>query len=653
MFFEDLKYLLFLLLVAAIVFFQNIFVVYSTSLYGQRMLHVRNEPMFSTIQEAINNARDGDVINIPSGFYRERVVVNKSIILRGENLATTIIDGGGEATVIYVVANNSEISGFTVQNGLHGFYVDSCHAKIHSNIVKKNSYGIFLSNSRFNEVYRNNFTEDIMPIVMQNSSSNFIAENFIYYNFGQAISVYNSNNNSIMNNRIEKNPAFGIYFERSMNNTIGGNEVANVCQGIHLNVSKHNLVLANIIKNTGPYAIFLSSSERNRVCKNFLSDNEIALELSHSCSNIIEENNITLSKLGLLLTCSSSNILRKNNVANSWAFGNFGIYGYKLEHFINDVDDTNTVDGKPIYFLINKHNVKFSENAGYVAIVNSSNVIVENLNLQNNYQALTIAYTVNITLSNLQIENNFQGFYMIQSSGNVIKGCTFKGNYYNFYFNNSSFNYIFHNNFFGNRILDSAHSHNIWDNGYPYGGNYWSELQPHDNFMGAYQNITGFDGVCDTPKILYGQNVDRYPLIAPVKIFTTVFAEEFTAVSNSTISNFSFKPEEGPYIHFDVNGPLGTVGFCRISIPKKLLWVNNSDWEILLDNHNITYTKVEDERNVYLSFYYDHALECEIKICGTDAIVEYSSFTLLLAAILISAFTFTLVAKKVHGRCIR
>jgi len=51
---------------------------------------------YSTIQEAIDSASDGDSIFVYSGTYFERVKVNKSISLLGENKGTTVIDANGK-----------------------------------------------------------------------------------------------------------------------------------------------------------------------------------------------------------------------------------------------------------------------------------------------------------------------------------------------------------------------------------------------------------------------------------------------------------------------------------------------------------------------------------------------------------------------------
>ncbi len=53
----------------------------------------------------------------------------------------------------------------------------------------------------------------------------------------------------------------------------------------------------------------------------------------------------------------------------------------------------------------------------------------------------------------------------------------------------------------------------IWDNGYPSGGNYWIGYVSPDKFSGPYQNITGGDGIGDTPKAIDADDIDHYPLL--------------------------------------------------------------------------------------------------------------------------------------------
>ena len=52
-------------------------------------------------------------------------------------------------------------------------------------------------------------------------------------------------------------------------------------------------------------------------------------------------------------------------------------------------------------------------------------------------------------------------------------------------------NLIYHNNLFSNSINAVDLGDNIWDNGYPSGGNYWDDYIGVDNYQGPDQDIPG------------------------------------------------------------------------------------------------------------------------------------------------------------------
>ncbi|MDH5389906.1 MAG: dockerin type I domain-containing protein [Candidatus Bathyarchaeota archaeon] len=51
------------------------------------------------------------------------------------------------------------------------------------------------------------------------------------------------------------------------------------------------------------------------------------------------------------------------------------------------------------------------------------------------------------------------------------------------------------------------------DDGYPSGGNYWSDHIDVDQHSGPYQNETGSDWICDYPYVINENNTDNYPLM--------------------------------------------------------------------------------------------------------------------------------------------
>jgi parallel beta-helix repeat protein len=107
-----------------------------------------------------------------------------------------------------------------------------------------------------------------------------------------------------------------------------------------------------------------------------------------------------------------------------------------------------------------------------------------------------------------------------QIVGNNITGdWAFSGGLYSsgIYFVEASNNTVYHNNF-ANSTFEAmgSGSVNVWDNGYPSGGNYWSEYQTR--YPNARQ--IGSSGVGDTPYVIDANNTDHYPLMEP---FTGAF----------------------------------------------------------------------------------------------------------------------------------
>jgi len=81
---------------------------------------------YTSIQDAIEAADDGDTIHVYPGTYYGLITINKTLTLTGEEAATTIIDGEqlGEDTIT-VTANDFHISGFTIRNSPRGYGYNS------------------------------------------------------------------------------------------------------------------------------------------------------------------------------------------------------------------------------------------------------------------------------------------------------------------------------------------------------------------------------------------------------------------------------------------------------------------------------------------------------------------------------------------------
>lgn len=205
---------------------------------------------YPTIQTAINNAGDGDVIFVKPGIYNEHVVVNKSVFLIGANQSMAIIDGGRKADVVTIATNNVVLNGFTIQNG--GIFPSHYGVKIlqnkSNNIVQHNTItgnfvGIIIEDASFNKVRWNNITKNRYGVFLARSHKNTLYANNVSENEWNGIELDWSNNNVIDANTISHNTAYGfeipietpsrsnlIYHNNFINNTL------NACASGYLNV---------------------------------------------------------------------------------------------------------------------------------------------------------------------------------------------------------------------------------------------------------------------------------------------------------------------------------------------------------------------------------------------------------------------------------
>jgi hypothetical protein len=166
------------------------------------------------------------------------------------------------------------------------------------------------------------------------------------------------------------------------------------------------------------------------------------------------------------------------------------------------------------------------------------------------------------------------------------------------------------------------------------------------------QTVTGSDSIGDTPYAIDGSNVDIYPLMAPYSRFEagtwneTPYDVDF--VSNSTISDFHFDSQEGPFLKFSVTGQDGTSGFCRVTIPKGLLWVEDG-WTVLYGSYPLSYETFSDENYTYLYFTYTNPSYngfTTLTINGTHVIPEFPSFLILPTFMVVTLLTVLFYRRK-------
>ncbi|MEM3697728.1 MAG: PQQ-binding-like beta-propeller repeat protein [Candidatus Bathyarchaeia archaeon] len=235
--------------------------------------------------------------------------------------------------------------------------------------------------------------------------------------------------------------------------TIQGKNKDHTCYGMDL-TGRSNVTIKNLNIKSFDYCLRLEFSLGNTLYENNIADNYYGVYLVSSSQNILAGNTISRNRnCGVYLDVSSSNTLLRNNILNN-------LYDIELSSSVS-----NTIFG---------NNITDSSMAGILLGGSSRyNMIFENY-----------------------ISNNGYGIWISGTEDNIF----------------------YHNNFVNNGMqvyFSYTWPTNIWDNGYPSGGNFWSDYTGVDEKSGPYQNETGSDGIGDTPYIINANNRDQYPLMNP------------------------------------------------------------------------------------------------------------------------------------------
>jgi len=301
-------------------------------------------------------------------------------------------------------------------------------------------------------------------------------------------------------------------------------------------------IIDNIIThNRG--ALYVPSSRNTNISRNILIDNYLnpTIEFTNSSDNTI---------YGNIVIQTSEN---KTDAISVFSHSN-----------------NNTIIGNTVSTSLSGISVGFSS---------KYNRICENSIKQCRYGVYLSGASSNEVSSNV-ISDNEQEIFLVWYSGfNTIHANTISKNTIGLLVeitSNSSDNLLYHNNFLNNtnHVFIAPYSTNKWDNGYPSCGNYWDDYVGEDNFSGPYQNLTGRDGVGDTPYDTYGrENKDRYPLMEPYGLTTLSldfkggvfkYSGILQNIGNTTAFN----------VHWDIGIDGGIIligGHTSGTVPKPLL----------------------------------------------------------------------------------
>ena len=614
---------------------------------------------YSTIQAAVDFASPGDTIIVRDGTYIENVNVDKDhLIVQSQNGAkVTIVQAANpDGHVFDVTADYVNINGFTVTGATTwlkaGVMIERevTHCTLLHNVILNNSLGICLGlyssnnildgntvmgnqwcgiefyisahNTLSNNVILDNHHNldisgggafSLISYIHDIDTSNTVNGKTIQYlvnedgividstwnvgylglinctdvlvkdlaldNYnGQGILLAHSTNSRVENVNISNNSFSGIMLSYSSNIGLTNNVAFNNVNGIELDYSSSCSLIENTVSNNDLYGIQLHSSNDNTLQGNIALNNTLGIHLLKSPSNTLAGNTMLGNER------------------------NFSVRGNQFADFMQNIDTSNAVNGKPVQYLVNRKGLVIDStwDVGYLGVVDCENMVVKGLSLNDNEQGVLLAYSSDSRIENTTARHNLHGLVLVGSSNNTLNNNLLLENYghginlysssHNILINNicsnngigasyngsgiqllecygntlranvvsnndrgvqfsySDSNAIYHNNFLYNTYnIISIESNNTYNSPekmtYAYNGNgYTSHLGNYwSDYVGG--DVDG-DGIGDNPYTI-DSDIDNYPLMGAFENGVVLMHYDLTVTS--TAGGSVTAPGEGTF----------------------------------------------------------------------------------------------------------
>jgi parallel beta-helix repeat protein len=420
-------------------------------------IHVPDQ--YPTIQEAINAAPEGSFIIVHPGIYAENVVVNKTLSISSiGGPSVTIVRAKSPVDVFKVTARNVKISGFTISGELYG-----------SPISPNAGVALYANNS-------------------------VIRDNFINTTY---IGVLIRSHNNIVDSCTISGARYGVVVGGVMevggfaNNTIS-NSVITRCRDCAVRLGSGNRLIANSITSNRECGV--SAGDCNLIKDNKITSNKYwdgfewrGRGIGVGSNNTLINNTVSENVIGIEL--SGGNTLTSNRLSNNLKYNLRNLPSYfHPEYSENFIDETNTVNGRPILYIYNKHNlVVENRELGHLTIVWSSNITIRNNVIDgdgifvafspgsriisnmilNSWEGIEVfgyvgtgdTFLSNVTIAENRILNHSIGIYIVRCSNNIIVDNVISNNSVGLFLHMESYNNtIKHNNISGNDIGVRIHT---------------------------------------------------------------------------------------------------------------------------------------------------------------------------------------------------
>ena len=228
---------------------------------------------FDVIQYAVENATDGDTIEISGGEYQEQIIIDRSLTIEGSGAAKTHILGSGTGHTIRIEENWVALNGLNISGGGNQLtdsdvFIEANNTSItNCKLIDPDSYiGILLKESKYNSISNSIINSHNKGIESQDSKFLTIEDNDCSHNYN-AIYLKGTSDSSISRNNCTSGT---IRLDSSVMNTIDENNCSGnaLGHGIFLSAGSNENTVQNNNCNYAYRGITLENSDENTVTNN-------------------------------------------------------------------------------------------------------------------------------------------------------------------------------------------------------------------------------------------------------------------------------------------------------------------------------------------------------------------------------------------------
>jgi parallel beta-helix repeat protein len=183
--------------------------------------------------------------------------------------------------------------------------------------------------------------------------------------------------------------------------------------GIHLSGAYDCSIFDNVVTGCGK-GIWIYEGAGNQVLNNGFEGNNYGIVLETTSHNVISNNNAHDGWNGIFLSNAKDNRLKDNRMYNNTC--NFGVTGESASAYQNEIDTSNLVDDKKLYFMNGLSSQTISSQThpdlGALVLANSKDITVQNLCITNSYSGIQLFNSENTKIVNNTLQVNKYGMYI-------------------------------------------------------------------------------------------------------------------------------------------------------------------------------------------------------------------------------------------------